>query len=408
MDKKALVLGGGLLQIPLIKKAKEKGFQVFLADYYENPPAKKFCDGARQISTFDLEENYRYAREENIDYILTVGSDQPVLTAALVSEKLGLQHPITAVQGKAFTNKYYMKSTMAEYGLPTPRFRVFSDYSSFDCAGLTFPVVVKPVDSQGQRGIAVLQGTEPKAKVEALFIEAQSFSATGGVIVEEYYEGEEITVNCWVKAGRAYILMNTDRLHYDDQIVLGLCKQQRFPAQAAMGWEAEIETRVQKLVDAFEIKDGPLYIQMIVGVRGPEFVEFGYRIGGGFESEIIPEVTGIDILDLYLDLVTTGKNNFKPEQLEQRCKMGSIFFLFANPGRCEKLIVPKEFEKLGRMFIKENTVIGDITNATSRIGCFSFYVNEPEEYYRLLRKFDQEIAVYDKQDRDLLIHHIWE
>lgn len=408
MEKKVLVLGGGLLQIPLLRKAKEKGHKVYLGDYYANPPGKKYCDEAKQISTFSIEENYRYAKEEKINYVLTIGSDQPVYTAAKVSEMLNLPHPISAQQGKAFTNKSLMKKIMVQNNLPTPKFKIISSVQDLDFAGLNWPVVIKPVDSQGQRGIHVLKNDQNFDEFKTLFMDAQAYSLSKTVILEEFYEGAEITVNCWVKNGQANILLVTDRLHYDDEIVLGVCKQQRYPCQAQLGYEEEIATSVQALVDAFAIQDGPLYIQMIVGKAGPKFVEFGFRIGGGFESEIIPLVTGVDILELYFNLVTTGVNEFDPAEVKQNFKLGSIFFLFNKPGLVKKVKLPTGFEKHGKLYITEGSELGDITNATSRIGYFLYYTNNSEDYFSFINRFDRELRVTAENNQELLIHGLWE
>jgi len=302
-----------------------------------------------------------------------------------------------------------MKTKMEEGAIPTPGFRVFDSPESLKLEGMNYPVVMKPVDSQGQRGIFVLNGREDTRELEQMFRAAQQHSMSGTVIFEEFYPGQEITVNTWVKEGQAYNLLITDRLHFDDRVALGVCKQQRYPAKAAEGWESEINFLVQRLVTIFQINDGPLYIQMVIGNKGPQFIEFGYRIGGGFESEIIPRVTGIDILDLYITLVTEGRNNFEPGQLQKKASIGSIFFLFANPGKVNRIVLPGEFSDYhGRIFIREGEELGAIENATSRIGCFAFYSNDPNEYYRIASKFDSEIAVFNGEDKDILIHRIWE
>ncbi|PKM80764.1 MAG: hypothetical protein CVU89_12585 [Firmicutes bacterium HGW-Firmicutes-14] len=406
--KRVLILGGGLLQVPLILKAREKGFEVCLSDYYEDPPGKRFCHHSSRISTVSLEENLIYAGEMNIDYVLTAGTDQPVYTAAYVSEKLGLAHPITGEQGKMVTNKQFMKARMMERGIPTPDFRVFSGRSAPDMQDMKYPLVVKPVDSQGQRGIFVLDGSESAGEVKEVFEQAGSHSITGSVIVEEFYSGDEITVNCWVKDGEPFVLMTTDRLHFDDTVVLGLCKQQRFPSRAAEGRERELTHLTGEISAAFGIEDGPLYIQAVAGPEGLKVIEFGYRVGGGFESETVPRVTGIDILELYLNLVTEGKNNFRPEEIKERARLGSIFFMLAKPGQVTKIRVPEGFDRYGKLFVKEGAEIGEICNATSRIGCFSCYTDDPDDYYKFLSNLDSHIGIYDRENRDILIHNIWE
>jgi phosphoribosylamine-glycine ligase len=408
VDKRVLVLGGGLLQIPLMIKARAEGFKVCLADYLKDPPGKKYCDDFRQISTFSVDDNCRYALEKGINFVMTVGTDQPVLTAAAVSEKLNLPHPITAGQGKMVTHKLFMKEQMRIKGVPSPKYLIYTDFTEFDLTSLNYPLVMKPADSQGQRGIFVLHGREKPGEVKRLFEASKGHSRTGTVVIEEYYPGEEITVNTWVKAGRAFNLLITDRLHFDDTVALGICKQQRYPSRSARGREEEIDRVVQKLVDAFGIQDGPLYIQAIAGSRGIQIVEFGYRIGGGFESETIPRITGVDILDLYFKLVTGGENLFRPEIIEEKAGIGSIFFMLARPGRIAAIKVPDEFKEWGKLFVRPGAELGEIENATSRVGCFSIYCNDAEEYRHRLTGFDSGVALFDRDGNDLLIHNIWE
>ena len=228
------------------------------------------------------------------------------------------------------------------------------------------------------------------------------------VIMEEFYEGREITVNCWVKEEQPYILMITDRLHFDDSKALGICKQQRFPSQTAAGREEEIVDIITKLVRAFKIKDGPLYVQAVVGSENVKIIEFGYRIGGGFESEIIPLVTGIDVVDLYFTLVTEGENKFNSAEVLEKVRLGSVFFMLAKPGIIKETIVPGDFETYGRLFVGTGTEISEIENATSRVGCFRFYTDSAEDYFTFLDKVDSETAILDGNNNDILIHGIWE
>jgi len=147
---------------------------------------------------------------------------------------------------------------------------------------------------------------------------------------------------------------------------------------------------------------------MIVGDEGPVIVEFGYRIGGGFEAETIPLAAGIDILDLYITLITERENIFRPEEIKNKFRMGSIFFLIGKPGGIQKICMPNEFKDCnGKLFVKEKQELGEIENAASRIGCFTIYTNNLNEYNNLLAKLDLEMAIYDYHNNDLLTHNLW-
>lgn len=408
MKKKILVLGGGLLQVPLIKKAREKGCEVFLSDYYEDPPGKKYAHCTKRISSVSVDENYLFALENQVGYLMTIGTDQPVYTAAKVSAGLNLPHPITEEQGLLVTNKQYMKKRMTENMIPTPAFKVVSGVPDLRLQGLKYPLVMKPVDSQGQRGVFILNGRESAQEILDLFETSRSHSLTGTVILEEFCPGDEITVNCWIREGQAFILMVTDRLHFDDTVALGICKEQRFPSMAAAGREEEIHRVVQMIADSFGIRHGPLYVQMVVNERETSVIEFGYRIGGGFESETIPRVTGIDILELYFNLVAEGRNDFDPGEVRRKARVGSICFMLSRPGKAAKIVVPEGFASLGKLFIREGQELGSVENATSRVGCFAFYTDDPAEYHGFISRYDAELAILNEEGEDILIHNLWQ
>src|SRR5690554_5223048 len=102
---KLLILGGGSGQLSAIKKAKDKGHEVIVSDYYEDAPGKFFAAYGETVSTFDIEGNIKVGEKYNIDGVMTVGTDQPVYTAAKVAESLALPFFISLQTAKAVTNK---------------------------------------------------------------------------------------------------------------------------------------------------------------------------------------------------------------------------------------------------------------------------------------------------------------
>ena len=116
---KILVLAGGFDQIALINEIKSRGHIVYLADYYANPPAKKYADKHFQISTLDEEAVYQLALEKEVDLITTACTDQALLTVASVSERLGLPCYVSSETARNVTNKAYMKKIFSEFSIPT-------------------------------------------------------------------------------------------------------------------------------------------------------------------------------------------------------------------------------------------------------------------------------------------------
>ena len=288
------ILGGGHNQIALILRAKELGFEVLVSDYLDDAPGKTYADETSDVSTFDVQRILEISRERNVQGILTMGTDQPVLTAAKTAEALGLPTLLTAESALALTNKRVMKQVFSAYGIPTVPYTLYDGVTTHNLKMLKKPFVVKPVDSQGQRGVMRLETIDA---IQKAYAEVASFSRETGILVEEYYESNEITVSGWVSNGRVYILTVTDRITYENLPSIGVCIGHRFPSVFAKEYETQINELSQKIADACDLYSGPIYIQFLVGENGLLVNEAAARIGGAFEEITIPYITEFPILD---------------------------------------------------------------------------------------------------------------
>ena len=129
---KILVLAGGFDQIALIKELRGRGNIVYLADYFENPPAKQYADKHFQISTLDENAVYELAKKEQVELITTACTDQALMTIANVSEKLNLPCYISLKTARDVTNKAYMKKKFAEFNIPTANWNLLESESDFE------------------------------------------------------------------------------------------------------------------------------------------------------------------------------------------------------------------------------------------------------------------------------------
>ena len=249
--KKIMILGGSNCQKNAVLYAKSLGYEVILADYTKTPPAACYADRHIEVSTFDSEGCIRAARECNVDGVMTMGTDQPVLTAALVADALGLPSAICPDEAKSVTNKRIMKAVFRTAGIPTVDYRLIHSVStSDDIAGLSSPAVLKPLDSQGQRGVFRL---EDKRLAFQYLGQCLSFSREKEALLEDYYPSDEITVSGWIRDSRLTVLTVTDRLLLDDPVHIGVCTSHRFPSVHMDQYE-EIRAISESIVHAFGLK----------------------------------------------------------------------------------------------------------------------------------------------------------
>ena len=273
----ALVLAGGFPQIDLINELKGRGIYTVLADYYAEPVAKPFADKFYQVSTLDIEAITNVAKTENVDFLITVCTDQALLTVAKVSEDLGLPCYIDYQTGLNVTNKSYMKKVFEEYGIPSAKHTVMGVFDGSRLEKMTYPLIVKPVDCNSSKGVVKAFGRDELIKA---FDKAVEYSRTNTAIVEEFIEGIELSVDVYVEEGKAHVLAvtNSDKIKDDEKFVIFRSK---YPIVRSEIVNQKIADASQKIADAFGIKNAPMLIQLIV--RGDEIyvLEFSARTGGG-------------------------------------------------------------------------------------------------------------------------------
>lgn len=290
---KLLIVGGGQGQLRAIRRARQAGLEIVVSDMNPQAPGAALADDFAQADTFDAAATARAARRHGVDGIATLGTDQPVLTITRAAAELGLPHSLSTEQALAVTNKRYMKRWFDECGIPHSPYRIVgADFRPEQLQGLRPPLVLKPVDSQGQRGVVRLESAE---EVPRYLPATLRFSRDGYAVVEEFYPGQEITFSGWVRDGQMYPLTITDRITKPFYPHIGVCIAHAYPSR----WSAEHGSKIvdisRRIVEGFGIRQGPLYFQMLIGPEGVRVNEVAARIGGAYEDEFIPALTGIDI-----------------------------------------------------------------------------------------------------------------
>ena len=132
----------------------------------------------------------------------------------------------------------------------------------------------------------------------------------------------------------------------------------------------------------------------------------GLGTGGGFEYHFIPEMTGVDVMQCYFSLVTERINRFDAGSVNRDYPFGSVNFLFCEPGRIQEIVVPEEMN--GKIFASPGDVIGEIVNATSRVGYFLVRAKTRDDYLARLSSIDDHLKITDTDGNDMLYHRIYD
>ncbi|SHG65520.1 Biotin carboxylase [Thermosyntropha lipolytica DSM 11003] len=413
---KVLILGGGFMQLNAIRRAKAKGWTVVVSDYLPHAPGKRLADFAELVSTFDIEGNIEVALKHRVDAVFTIGTDQPVLTAAKVAETLNLPALISADTALKATNKKYMKKTMEENGIPSSRYILVKKEELATphtirkrLDDFNLPVVVKPLDSQGQRGVFKLYRFDEQAI--SYMQETFKFTRQEEIIVEEFCAGDEITVSAWVEEGIPYILMITDRPLLYVEPHLGIPDGHVFPSVYTLSYYDEIKQLVARIIRAFAIKSGPLYIQMIIGESGVKVVEIACRIGGGHEEELIPLVSGIDIVDMFLE--KSVGNHIDVESLKRynlltNSRYAMVKFIIGQPGEVKTWASLERVKNMpgvinAGFYDTSRREIRPLTDSTCRIGYLLVEGKDRQELMARVKKAYDEVKVWDSKGNNMVV-----
>jgi len=353
------------------------GYEVVAADYNESAIGKITANFSALADTFSILDIQDCAEKYHVDGILTMGTDQPVLTVACVAERLNLPRLISPEVAKNVTNKKNMKLKFAQYDIPTPEFAfIHRQFEKTQIDHLTPPYVVKPIDSQGQRGIFKCQTIE---EVRLRMPEVLSFSRADEILIESFYENDEITVSGWIEDDVVTILTVTDRLTFRYDEPLGVCTAHHGPSKHMSFYHTQIKAITEKICHGFDIKKGPIYFQYLIGNEGIKVNEIACRIGGAYEDVTIPWYAGIDILqrniEVIIDYPQMDKNILKKEidilKEEERCFQTDLFF--CHPGKIAEMqsleqIMQYDFVLQAGYYYNVGDEIISVKNASQRAG----------------------------------------
>lgn len=297
MSPTVLILGASPLQVPMIRRARELGMRSVVVDMSPKAPGVALADEFHPISTNDVEAITALARERGVDGVTTVGTDMPVRSIAAAAQALGLPG-VSGHTALICTDKGLMAQTFAEAGLPHPAFETITTIEELHEALARFelPVILKPLDSSGSRGVVQVDSTDD---LREAFDYAMASSRSGRILIEELLVGPEISCEVLCLGGSAHVVALTDKATTGAPHFVETGHTQ--PAALDPGTLSAVNGLVAETVEAMGITDGPAHIEMILTSTGPRLVELGARMAGDFvSSHLVPLSTGVDLIGLVL------------------------------------------------------------------------------------------------------------
>ncbi len=328
-----VVLGAGLSQRPLIRRAKERGLTTCVVDGRTDRPAAADADTFVHQDFSDVPGTIAALAAAGVEAlgVCSMGSEQAVVPGARLAEALGLPGlPVPAAL--AATDKVIQRGLYRDHGVPSAGFapaRSLADaLAAYDALGPR--VIIKPTDGAAQRGVSDVQSRDEVAlAVEHALRESRS----GELIVEEHLSGLEYTVNAFVLGGVFHPVSVTLR-ELAPAPAVGICVAHRHPCGRSDEEIALIVDVVRRAALAIGIDAAPVYAQVRFGADGPRMIECGARLGGGSDAQLAQLVVGVDLMETVLDaaLGLLDGENLTPRVMPEPCGH-SRFVIPAAPGR---------------------------------------------------------------------------
>ena len=303
MQKRILFLGGSKFQIPPIKYAKKQGHYVISCDYLPDNPGHQYADEYYNVSTTDSDAVLALAEKLNVDGIVAYASDPAAPTQAYVANKLGLpSNPYESVE--ILSRKDYFRKFLEENDFLVPKSNSF-DFESIDQAIAWFdklekPVIVKPVDSSGSKGVTKVYTEE---ELVHAFSYALEFSRAKIVAVEEFFvrDGYQVAGDGFVVNGKL-VFRSWANEHFDKNCNPFVPIGESFPSVMTEYTLEQAQRESQRLLDLLNMKDGALNFDFHYNANGDfSFLELGPRNGGNLIPEVIKYATGVDLIKYTVD-----------------------------------------------------------------------------------------------------------
>lgn len=320
-DQHRLVVLGSLGEfVSLVEHAKDRGIYTIVCDGYADGPAKKVADKAYNIDVRNPEAIAQMCKEEGVDGIIGSFSDLLFEQITKVADLAGLRWYAKPDKLDFYREKDKAKALMTKLGIRVPKnTQIASDFADSELDGFAFPLVIKPVNGYGSKGIYVVHSiSEIRERFE--MVSGRSSGQREMIQVEEYSHGREYNMMTWVVDGRVCPISIADR-EKNPQVGSALPTLNRlvYPAKAAVQIREEATAVLQKFADAVGQKEGALSMQFFYNEHGVEVCEIAGRLFG-YEHELVTHCCGLDIEKLLLDYV------YDPDAVRETMLNHSIAF----------------------------------------------------------------------------------
>ncbi len=387
--RKLLILGAMEMHVPLILRAKERGIYTITCDYIPENPGHKIADEAYYDSTTDLNAVLKLAQRLGVDGIMTYNSDPAAPTAAYVAEKLGLPgNPYNAV--KTMSEKDLFRKFLLDNGLNVPK--CFAPEHLDNIKDSEFPLIVKPVDSSGSKGVTIINNI---SEIHAAISAAIQKSRCKRVVIEEYIEpiGHQLHGDGFVENEKVTFLALGDH-HFDASINNLVPYSTTYPTEHSAEIVEECKRQIQKFVTKVGFKNGGFNVELRVSKKDNKayIIDIGARNGGNFTPKVIQYYSGFNFLDRAIN-VALGEPTVNIQMTEKVSEY--VSYLILHSSRCGVLnniyISPKIEKRIieKHIYVKNGEEVEPFFGANAALGVLIMKYESRQEMNDIVDNFSK-------------------
>ena len=386
MDKKSiLVFGVGELQRSIIRRAKLMGLYTIGIDPCADAVCKDEVDAFEIVGGQDFEGTCAIVEKYGVDAIVTAATDKPLVMMARVAEKYGF--PFYSVETAQWsTDKYQMKQRFLEGCVPCARGRLIAKVEEAD--DLYYPLIVKPRDNSGSRGVKLCRNKE---ELKEAMQEALQYSHLDTVLVEEYIEGQEYSIEGMHYDGKSEVIQFTEKTTTEFPYNVELAHKQ--PANLTEEQKNDIRELVSKIAQCMYFENCPSHTELKINKRGIFIIETSPRLGGDYiTSTLVPLSTGINMEDQLLNIALGEKVDTQTGRVE---KASGVCFFCLPEGVVKKIdsqvndVPTWPGVHCFELKLKDGDEVHPITSSLNRYGEFIIEAQNKEELNRMMAEYEK-------------------
>ena len=396
-QKRLMLLGANRYQLPVIQAAHELGYYVITCDYLPDNYAHKFSDEYCNVSIVDKEAVLEAAKRLKIDGILSFACDPGVVTAAYVAEQLGLPSVGSYEAVSILQNKGRFRRFLAENGFNVPMAKEYTDAEEAlkDVEIFHWPVIVKPTDSAGSKGVTRVDGPE---KLYEAIMYALEHSFNKEFIIEEFLDKvgcssdtDSFSVNGKLK----FVSFNAQ--HFDKNAVNPFVPAAfSWPSTMKPEHEKELTEELQRLIELLELKSSIYNIETRESTDGKAYImECTPRGGGNRLAEILRYATGVDLIKAAV-LAAVGEPITEVSQKEYNGYWAEVVLHSNKQGIFKELRVSQEIKENiveKNLWIEQGDLVDEFEAANNSIGTLVLKFNSENETMQILNNIEKYVEI---------------